>query len=130
MTRIYKGQQMPSVLSRKDLPLAHDPNLEWAFPQPEKSPYDWEWDDLTEAIRENKPYNEVQRGAEASLVACMGRMSAHTGQIITFDQMLNSPHEFAPDVDKMTMDGPAPLKAGADGRYPVPEPGIKKDREY
>jgi hypothetical protein len=44
--------------------------------------------------------------------------------------MLNSPHEFAPDVDRLTMDGPAPLKLGADGKYPVPEPGIKKDREY
>jgi predicted dehydrogenase len=130
MTRIYKGQRMPRVLSAKDLPLANDPNLEWAFPQPEKSPYDWEWDDLTEAIRENKPYNEVQRGAEASLVACMGRMSAHTGQIITFDQMLNSPHEFAPNADKLTLEGPAPLQLGADGKYPVPEPGIKKDREY
>src|SRR5579872_817436 len=129
-TRIYKGQKMPRVLSQKDLPPPSDPNLEWAFPQPEKSPYDWEWDDLTEAIRENKPYNEVQRGAEASLVACMGRMSAHTGQIITFDQMLNSPHEFAPDVDKLTMDSPAPLKLGPDGKYPIPEPGIKKDREY
>jgi predicted dehydrogenase len=129
MTRIYKGQRMPRMLSRKDLPLPNDPNLEWAFPQPERSPYDWEWDDLTEAIRENKPYNDVQRGAEASLVSCMGRMSAHTGQIITFDQMLNSPHEFAPDVDTLTMDGPAPLKLGADGKYPVPEPGIK-DREY
>jgi predicted dehydrogenase len=130
MVRIYKGQKMPRVLSRKDLPLAADPNLQWAFPQPEKSPYDWEWDDLTEAIRANKPYNEVQRGAEASLVACMGRMSAHTGQLVTFDQMLNHPHEFAPDVDKLTMASAAPLQLGPDGRYPVPEPGIKKDREY
>jgi hypothetical protein len=33
-------------------------------------------------------------------------------------------------VDKLTLDGPAPLNLGADGKYPVPEPGIKKDREY
>jgi hypothetical protein len=72
----------------------------------------------------------VQRGAEASLVASMGRMAAHTGQIITYDQILNCPHEFAPDVDKLTMDGPAPLRLGADGKYPVPQPGILKDREY
>jgi predicted dehydrogenase len=130
MTRIYKGQKMPTVLSRKDLPLAEDANLVWAFPQPEKTPYQWEWDDLTEAIRENKPYNEVKRGAEASLVACMGRMAAHTGQMITFDQMLNCDHEFAPGVDKLVLDGPAPLQLGPDGKYPVPEPGIKKEREY
>jgi len=130
MTRIYKGQNMPRVSSRKDLPLPPDPNLVWAYPQPEKSPYQYEFDDLMEAIRGDKPYNEVQRGAEASMVASMGRMAAHTGQIITFDQMLNCPHEFAPDVDKLTMDGPAPLQLGEDGKYPVPEPGIKKDREY
>ncbi len=130
MTRIYKGQKMPTVLSKKDLPLPPDPNLVWAFPQPEKSPYQWEWDDLTEAIRENKPYNEVKRGAEASLVACMGRMAAHTGQLITFDQMLNCEHEFAPDVDKLVLNGPAPLQLGPDGKYPIPQPGIKKDREY
>jgi predicted dehydrogenase len=130
MTRIYKGHNIPRVTNRKQLPLPEDPNLVWAFPQPEVSPYQWEWDDLMDAIRNDKPYNEVKRGAEASLVASMGRMAAHTGQIITYDQMLNCPHEFAPDVDKLTMDGPAPLKMDANGRYPVPEPGIKIDREY
>ena len=113
MTRIYKGQKMPRVNTSKDLPLPPDANLAWAFPQPEKTPYQWEWDDLMDAIRQDKPYNEVKRGAEASLVASMGRMAAHTGQIVTFDQMLNCPHEFAPDVDKLTMDGPPPLRLGA-----------------
>jgi predicted dehydrogenase len=130
ITRIYKGHNIPRVNSRKELPLPEDPNLVWAFPQPEKSPYQWEWDDLMEAIREDKPYNEVQRGAEASLVASMGRMAAHTGQIVSYEQILNCPHEFAPGVDKLTMDGAAPLLAGADGKYPLPEPGVKKDREY
>ncbi|HBY64223.1 MAG TPA: streptomycin biosynthesis protein StrI, partial [Solibacterales bacterium] len=122
MTRIYKGHKIPRVLSRKDLPLPEDPNLAWAFPQPEKSPYQWEWDDLMEAIRQDKPYNEARRGAEASLVTSMGRMAAHTGQIVTYDQMLNCPHEMAPNVDKLTVDGPAPLTLGPDGKYPVPQP--------
>ncbi|MCL4781970.1 MAG: Gfo/Idh/MocA family oxidoreductase [Bryobacterales bacterium] len=130
MTRIYKGQKIPWINNRNQLPFAPDPNLAWAFPQPETSPYQFEWDDLMDAIRNDKPYNEVKRGAEASMVASMGRMAAHTGQIVTFDQMLNCPHEFAPNVDKLTMDGPAPLQLGPDGRYPVPEPGIKTDREY
>lgn len=130
MTRIYRGQKIPSVSSREDLPLPPDPNVIWAYPQPERSPYQFEWDDLMEAIRQDRPYNEVKRGAEASLVASMGRMAAHTGQIVTYEQMLNCPHEFAPDVDKLTLDGPAPLQLGPNGKYPVPEPGIKKDREY
>jgi predicted dehydrogenase len=105
-------------------------NMLWAFPQPEQSPYRLEWDDLVQAIREDKPYNEAERGAIASLVTSMGRMAAHTGQIVTYEDILNCSHEFAPDVDKLTADGAAPLQLGPDGKYPVPEPGRKKDREY
>jgi hypothetical protein len=72
----------------------------------------------------------VKRGVEASLVTSMGRMAAHTGQEITFDQMLNCEHEFAPGLDKLTATTPAPLQADANGRYPVPAPGIKNTREY
>ena len=43
---------------------------------------------------------------------------------------LEHDHEFAPDVDKLTLDGEAPITADADGRYPVPLPGINKKREY
>jgi hypothetical protein len=60
----------------------------------------------------------------------MGRMAAHTGQEITRDDILNCEHEFAPDVDKLTLNSPAPLVAGKDGKYPVPMPGITKQREY
>lgn len=95
------------------------------------NPYQNEWDDLVDAIRNDKPYNEAKRGVEASLVSSMGRMAAHTGVEITFEQMLNCDHDMAPDVDKFTsMDSPAPLQADANGRYPQPQPGIKTKREY
>jgi len=116
--RIFRGHNM----TREE--------LAWAYPQPEQNPYQLEWDDLVEAIRNDKPYNEVKRGAEASLVSTMGRMAAHTGQIVTFEAALNCAHEFAPTVDRLTADGPAPVEAGPDGKYPAPQPGIVKDREY
>lgn len=97
----------------------------WAFPQPEPSPYQLEWDDLVDAIINDKKYNEVERGAIASMVTSMGRMAAHTGNIVTYEQMLACEHEFAPDVDKMTEDGPAPVEI-KEGVYPVPKPGILK----
>ena len=96
----------------------------------QQDPYQNEWNDLVDAIRNDKPYNEVKRGVEASLVSSMGRMAAHTGQEITFEDMLNCEHEFAPDVDKLTMNSAAPLPADKDGKYPVPMPGITKKREY
>jgi predicted dehydrogenase len=102
----------------------------WAFPQPEASPYQLEWDDLIEAIRQDKPYNEAKRGAEASLVTSMGRMAAHTGKVVTYDEILNSQHEFAPDLANLTMDGPAPIMPDANGHYAIPQPGIVTDREF
>ncbi len=102
----------------------------WKYPQPEASPYQLEWDDLIDAIRNNKPYNEAKRGAEASLVASMGRMAAHTGNPVTFEQILNCPHEMAPDVDKFVEGFPAPLQPNAAGQYPQPQPGVVIDREY
>jgi predicted dehydrogenase len=102
----------------------------WAYPQPEASPYELEWQDLLDAIRNDKPYNEVKRGATASLVTAMGRFAAHTGQVVTYDEMLNQEHAFASDLDKLTMDSPAPLLADSDGKYPVPMPGITTTKEY
>jgi predicted dehydrogenase len=97
----------------------------------DRGPYQNEWDDFVDAIRNNKPYSEARRGVEASLVTSMGRMSAHTGQEITYEDMLNCKHEFAPNVDKLaTLDSPAPLLAGPDGKYPVPQPGIVTQTEY
>jgi len=108
----------------------HRKEVTWAFPQPETSPYRLEWEDLVEAIINNEPYNEVPRGVEASLVTSMGRMSAHTGQEITYDQMLNCAHEFAPNLADLTADGPAPLKPDEVGKYPVPQPGILRESEF
>jgi predicted dehydrogenase len=102
----------------------------WKYPQPEVSPYTLEWTDLVDAITNDKPYNEVPRGVEASIVSNMGRMAAHIGQEVKYEQALNSAHELAPNVADFTMDGPAPVMPDADGRYPVPTPGRGGDQEY
>ncbi len=116
--RIYRGHGM----EKRD--------LAWAFPQPEPNPYQLEWDHLIDAIRQDKPYNEAKRGIEASLVQIMGRMACHTGQVVTWDQALNHGHEFGPNLDQLTMDSPAPLHVGPDGKYPLPQPGMLADREF
>ena len=101
-------------------------NLIWKSKQDVRGPYQNEWDELVEAIIKDKPYNEVKRGVEASVTGSMGRMAAHTGLEITFDQMLNSQHEFAPGIDKVTSDSPSPLTGDEKGMYPLPQPGRKK----
>jgi hypothetical protein len=60
----------------------------------------------------------------------MGRMSAHTGLEISWEDALNCEHEFAPGLDTLTENSPAPLQPDAKGRYLVPQPGIVTNREY
>jgi predicted dehydrogenase len=116
--RIFRGQTMTHA------------DMTWAFPQPEPNPYQLEWDQLVEAIRQDNSHNEVKRGAEAALVVAMGRKAVHTGQAVTFEEMLNETQEFAPDVDKFVMDSPAPVQLGPEGIYPTPQPGRLQDKEY
>ncbi|MEM6278918.1 MAG: gfo/Idh/MocA family oxidoreductase, partial [Verrucomicrobiota bacterium] len=129
-SRIYKDQKIDSNWR------ATPENLVWAFPMGDRgmslegSPYDIEWEVMLNAIREDEPHNEVENGVAASLTTSMGRMAAHTGQVITYDQMLNSEHVFAPNVTELTMNSDSPLMPDENGYYPIPEPGIKKDREY
>jgi len=121
---------LPSSIFKSQNPERGDLVWESKVPPEERDPYQNEWNDLIDAIRDDKPYDEATRGVEASLVTSMGRMAAHTGQEITYEQMLNCEHEFAPGLDKLTMTSEAPLKAGPDGTYPVPQPGLVTKREY
>lgn len=120
----------PSNTFKGQLPRRSDMIWQSEVKPEEADPYQNEWNDLIAAIRNDTPFNEVKHGVEASLVTSMGRMAAHTGQEITYEDMLNCEHEMAPGLDQLTMDSPAPLQAGPDGRYPVPMPGRNKNREY
>lgn len=95
-----------------------------------QDPYQNEWNVLIDSIRNDTPHNEVKRGVEASVTTSMGRKAAHTGQEVTFDEMLNDDVTLAPDADKFTYDSPAPVMPDKDGRYPVPMPGLVTKTEY
>jgi predicted dehydrogenase len=113
--KIYKGHNMTPE------------NLAWEFGRPDPNPYQVEWQLLLDAIRQNKPHNEARRAGEADVVALMGRAATHTGQLVTWDQVMNSSFQFVADIDHMTFDTPAPLHAGPDGLYPPPQPGLTKE---
>jgi hypothetical protein len=59
-------------------------------------PYVQEHTDLIESIRNGSPLNELKNVSESTLTAIMGRMSAYTGKVITWEQALNSKEELAP----------------------------------
>jgi predicted dehydrogenase len=120
----------PSSIHKEQVPTRNNMTWQSKVEPSENDPYVNEWNDLIDAIRNDKPYNEVPFGVQASVVTSMGRMAAHTGQEITYDDMLNHPVEYAPGIDKWTKDSPPPVTSDADGKYPVPMPGFKNDREW
>jgi len=83
----------------------------------EINPYVQEHTDLINSIRSGKPLNEGQTVAESTLTAIMGRMSAYTGQEVSWEQALNSKLslvrdkcEFGPSpVDPVAVPGKTPL---------------------
>jgi len=113
--RIYKSQNMVPE------------ELAWEFGQRDPNPYVAEWQLLLDAIRQDKPHNEARRAGEADVAALMGRMATHTGQLVTWEEALNSDFQFVEDIDHMTFDTPAPIHEGPDGIYPAPQPGLTKE---
>jgi predicted dehydrogenase len=114
-TRIYKNQDMAPG------------NLVWRFGKPEPNPYHTEWQVLLDAIRQDKPHNEAHRAGQSNIAGIMGRAAAHSGALVTWDDALNSQFTFMPNLDAMTADTPAPIRAAADGTYAAPQPGITKE---
>ncbi len=68
----------------------------WKYEGPNPGAYQQEHADLIASIRAGKPLNEAQRIAESCLTAIMGRMSAYTGQEVTWEQALNSKEDLMP----------------------------------
>jgi predicted dehydrogenase len=98
-------------------------NVAWRPPKETVNPWQAEWDVLLDAIRNDKPHNEVRRAALSNLGAIMGRAAVHMGRVITWDEMLASDFKFCPNLDGLTESSPAPVVANAQGRYPAPVPG-------
>ncbi len=69
----------------------------WRFDAKNPNPYVVEHKDLIASIANDGPHlNEAKRVAESTLTAIMGRMSAYTGQEITWDKALNSQLDLSP----------------------------------
>jgi hypothetical protein len=99
-------------------------NIVWKADKEQYNPWQAEWNNLIEAIRKDKPHNEAKRAALSNLADIMGRAAIHSGKIITWDDAMASSFQFCPGIDTMTPDSEPPVKADAQGRYPVPVPGV------
>lgn len=93
----------------------------WRFKGGGKNPYQQEHDDLFDAIRNNKPYNEVEYGAHSTMTAIFGRMATYSGKEITWDEAINSNLSVMPK--SFAFDAETPSKPRPDGWYDHAVPG-------
>ena len=88
------------------------------------NPYQVEHDVLMDAIRNDRPHNETEYAAISTMTAIMGRMASYSGQMITWEDAINSTVSHAPE--KYALDATPPVIADENGHYPVAMPGITK----
>lgn len=68
----------------------------WKYDGPGNDMYQTEHDELFASIRSGKPLNQGVSMANSTLASIMGRMSAYTGQRITWQQAMESTEDLTP----------------------------------
>ena len=76
--------------------------------------YDAEHEELFASIRSGNPINNGEYMTKSTMMAILGRMSAYTGQEITWDQAWNSQEDLTPPAYEWSSMAVAP----------VPMPGV------
>jgi predicted dehydrogenase len=85
--------------------------------------YQTEHDRFFKAIRDDQYWNEMERGIDATFTPILGRMAIETGQLVKAEDAWKSTFQYAPNIDKLTLDGDSPVMPDADGNYRVAVPG-------
>ncbi len=93
----------------------------WRYRGGGPNPYQQEHDDLFDAIRNNKPYNEAEYGAKSTMTAILGRLCTYSGKMIEWDKAINSDVNLMPK--QFAWDAEPPVLPDKNGIYPVAVPG-------
>jgi myo-inositol 2-dehydrogenase / D-chiro-inositol 1-dehydrogenase len=79
--------------------------------------YQSEHNELFASIRSGKPINDGTWMAQSTLLAIMGRMAGYTGQVVTWEEAMNSKENLMPE--RLAWDAPISVP-------PVAMPGQTK----
>lgn len=80
-----------------------------------------EQDVLMHKIYHDEPINQIQAGAESTMTGILGRMATYSGQVVTWEEAINSGQKIVPDT--FSWQDQPPILPDAAGNYPVPKPG-------
>lgn len=100
------------------------PGINWKYPEKSKDPYQVEHDNMQAAIRKGEEFNEADNGAKSTMTSILGRLCVYSGKEITWDEAFNSNVSLSPKT--YAWDAEPPVKADANGVYPIAVPGLTK----
>lgn len=95
-------------------------NIRWRSESRSNS-YQLQHDKFFAAIRENKPMNDTEWAAMSTMTTILGRMAAHSGKLVEWDDALNSELSILPET--FAWDAAPPTQPDKNGCYPIPVPG-------
>jgi predicted dehydrogenase len=91
----------------------------------ENNAYQAEHDELFAAIAKGVyKFADAENGAYSTMTSVLGRMATYSGQVVQWDQALNSGLNLQPKV--YAWDAMPPVLPNQDGFYPVAIPGVTK----
>ena len=89
----------------------------------DKNPYQVEHDMLFAAIAKNDyKYADAENGAMSTMTSLLGRAATYGGKTVTMEDALASEISLMPK--RYAFDADPPVMPDADGRYPIPVPGV------
>ena len=91
----------------------------------ENNPYQQEHDDLFATIAKGEfKFADAENGAHSTLTAILGRMSTYSGQVLSYDKVLNSGISIMPKEFSFTAQ--PPVLPDSEGIYAAAIPGVTK----
>ena len=88
------------------------------------NPYQVEHDKLFASIAEGGLISDAENAAYTTLTAIMGRMATYSGQVISWEEALQSEMSLVPE--NLTWDSKPPVTPDENGLYEIPVPGKTK----
>ncbi|MBX2819488.1 MAG: hypothetical protein KTR29_07395, partial [Rhodothermaceae bacterium] len=89
------------------------------------NPYQVEHDELFAAVAAGEfKYADAKNGAMSTMTSILGRMATSSGQVIEWEDAINSDLSLMPK--KFAWDAEPPILPNSDGYYPIAIPGKTK----
>lgn len=89
------------------------------------NPYQVEHDELFAAIAKGEyKFADAENGAKSTLTSLLGRMATYSGQVVEWDEAMNSDISLMPQ--KYAFDAAPPVMPNEMGYYEIPIPGVTK----